>query len=142
MRHMTTVAACAALAATLSLSCKPEAKASPARTGAEAPAGHYCNMGVFTPASLARFKELISKMVASVTTARELENGYVFSFSGQAREAGEWLDDARLCCSTLHYEVAFDPNAGPATLAITGSPGAKEFVREEFAPFFEKERPR
>ena len=126
--------------ATLSLTRTPEpaAPAGTARAAADAPVRigvpprHYCNMGFFTPEGLARFDALVQKIVAAVTESEELENGYLFKFSGQFREAGEWLDGVRGCCPTIEYSVAFSAQGGPATLRITGGAGAKEFIREEF----------
>jgi hypothetical protein len=120
--------------ATLTLAHSP-VKAGAPTTGAPttgAPAGHYCNLGYFTPEGLARHKALVEKIAAAVTESDELENGYLFKFSGQFREAGEWLDGARGCCPTIEYTVTFAPQSGPATLRITGGAGAKEFIREEF----------
>ena len=94
---------------------------------------HYCNLGFFTPEGLARHKALVEKIAAAVTESDELENGYLFKFSGQFREAGEWLDGVRGCCPTIDYTVTFAAQSGPATLRISGGPGAKEFIREEFS---------
>jgi len=114
---------------TLFLARTPEA-AAPAQ--AAVPVGHYCNMGFFTPEGVKRFDVLVQKIVAAVTESEELENGFLFRFSGQFREAGEWIDGARGCCPTIEYSVAFAPQSGPVTLRITGGAGAKEFIREEF----------
>jgi hypothetical protein len=94
---------------------------------------HYCNLGFFTPEGLTRHKALVEKLAAAVTESDELENGYLFKFSGQFREAGEWLDGARGCCPTIEYTATFAAQSGPATLRITGGAGAKEFIREEFS---------
>ena len=98
-----------------------------------APSTHYCNLGFFTPAGLTRHKALVEKLAAAVTQSDELENGYLFKFSGQFREAGEWLDGVRGCCPTIEYTVTFAPQSGPVTLRISGGAGAKEFIREEFS---------
>jgi hypothetical protein len=126
--HRTIVLFALALAA-----CKT-AEASPPPT--PTPTGHYCNLGVFTPEEHAHLKSLVPKLVAATTTRKELPNGYAFEFSGQFKEAGEWLDSVRRCCPTVEYEVAFAPRGGPASMRITGGAGAKEFIREEFAPLF------
>jgi hypothetical protein len=94
---------------------------------------HYCNLGFFTPEGLTRHRALVEKIAAEVTESEELENGYLFKFSGQFREAGEWLDGVRGCCPTIEYTVTFAPQSGPATLLISGGAGAKEFIREEFS---------
>ena len=109
-----------------------------APTQVGAPTTHYCNMGFFTPKGLARHEALVKKIVAAVTESEELENGYLFKFSGQFREAGEWLDGVRGCCPTVEYSVAFAPQSGPVTMRITGGAGAKEFIREEFGKIIQK----
>jgi len=103
-----------------------------AQTAPVVPAGHYCNLGFFTPEGLVRHKVLVEKLADAVTSSEELENGFVVKFSGQFREAGEWLDGVRGCCPTIEYSVTFSAQSGLATLRITGGPGAKEFIREEF----------
>ena len=125
------------LVGALSSGCKPEgsARASPPTTQAGAPQGHSCNLGVFSPTDLARLeKELVPRLAASIRERRELPDGYGFSFSGQFKEAGEWLDLVRRCCPTLRYEIVFEPQGGLAWLRITGGPGAKDFIQEEFRP--------
>jgi hypothetical protein len=137
------VAATAPLSLTCAcLACAPEhtARASTTLAPVDAPAegsvptGHYCNMGFFTKEALARHEELIPKIVAAVTDREEIPDGFVFKLSGQFREAGEWLDGVRGCCPTVEYAITFTPRSGPATLRISGSAGAKEFIREEFRP--------
>jgi hypothetical protein len=108
----------------------PAAADAPVQAGV--PQGHYCNLGFFTPEGAIRHKALVEKLVAAVTESEELEDGYLIKFSGQFREAGEWLDGVRGCCPTIEYTVAFTPQSGPVTLRIFGGPGAKEFIREEF----------
>lgn len=127
--------------ATLSLAHTPgqTAPAGTKQVEAEAPAqggappAHYCNMGFFTPEGLDRHKALVQKIAAAIKESDELENGYLFKFSGQFREAGEWLDGARGCCPTIEYAITFAPQSGPVTLRISGGAGAKEFIREEFS---------
>lgn len=115
------------------------AQAAPAQAGA--PSGHYCNLAFFTPESGARHRVLVEKLAAAVTSSEELENGYLIKFSGQFREAGEWLDGVRGCCPTIEYSVTFSPQSGTATMRITGGPGAKEFIREEFSRILQKKAP-
>jgi hypothetical protein len=131
------LAAIAGLTSTFSLSCKSEsvAQASPP-AGEVRPSGHYCNLGVFTPVEWERHKSLVPKLAAATTDRLELADGYEFKFSGQFKEAGEWLDGVRRCCPTVRYQVEFETQTGPARLRVTGGAGAKEFIRAEFNQLF------
>jgi hypothetical protein len=121
----------------LCLGCKAESVARAAAGGEEPkPTGHYCNLGAFTPAEAERHRALVPKLASSTTARVELADGYAFKFSGQFREAGEWLDGVRRCCPTVKYQLDFEPNAGVAWLRVTGTNGAKDFIREEFRPLF------
>jgi len=113
-----------------------EASERPATPTASPSGGHYCNMGFFTPETLARHKALTVKLAAAITNVDELPNGYAFTFSGQLREAGEWLDGVRGCCPTVEYSARFATESGPSVLSISGGGDAKEFIREEFAHIF------
>src|SRR5215471_11598575 len=125
-----------------SLACKAEsvARASPPASSAPTAEGHFCNLGVFTPAEWERHKTLVPKLAAATTGRVELGDGYEFVFSGQFKEAGEWLDGVRRCCPTVRYDLAFEPRGGVAKMRITGATGAKDFIRAEFDPLFPKER--
>jgi hypothetical protein len=111
---------------------------SDAPKGPPAPTGHYCNMGVFSPAGLKRFHELVERMVAATGESRELDNGYLFKFDASYQESGEWLDGVRRCCPTIAFQVNFTPHTGPAELRVTGDNEAKVFIREEFHRLFGK----
>lgn len=119
----------------LGLGCRSEsvALAAPAPVASVGPSGHYCNLGVFAAGEWQRHKSLVPQLAASITGRQELEDGYLLRFSGQFKNAGEWLDGVRRCCPTIRYQVGFEPQAGMASLRITGERGAKEFIREEFA---------
>ncbi|HEY6180084.1 MAG TPA: hypothetical protein VIX73_36835 [Kofleriaceae bacterium] len=123
------------------ISCTPAAHADPAKAAppaasADAPSGHYCNLGVFTREEHERHRALVVKFRAAVSASHELANGYSFDFGGQFKEAGEWIDGVRRCCPTVDYHVDFAARGGPAVLRITGGDGAKDFIREEFKPLF------
>jgi hypothetical protein len=107
---------------------------------AEPPAGHYCNLKVFSKEEGARLKELSPLLAAAVTRRDELADGYAFAFDGKMKWAGEWLDDVRRCCPTVHFDVSFPPQQGAAVLKITGEHDAKVFIREEFALLFGDKR--
>jgi hypothetical protein len=123
----------AALAATFLLAVAAAALAAPpAPATPPPPAGHYCNMGYFTPETLARHKVLVPRVAAAVTRVRPLPDGYEYTLKGSMPELGEFLDGTRGCCPTVEYAVTFRPHRGTVVLRITGGPGAKAFIREEF----------
>ncbi len=124
------------------LACKSEsvARASPPASSAPTAEGHFCNLGVFTPIEWERHKSLVPKLAAATTAHLELADGYQFVFSGQFKEAGEWLDGVRRCCPTVRYDAAFEPRSGVATLRITGANEAKGFIRAEFDSLFRNGR--
>jgi hypothetical protein len=121
----------AALTATLLGAVAAAAMAAPPETPPP-PAGHYCNMGYFTPETLARHKVLVPRVAAAVTQVRPLPDGYEYTLKGSLPELGEFLDGTRGCCPTVEYAVTFRPHRGTISLRITGGPGAKAFIREEF----------
>ena len=112
------------------------AEAAPTPPPAQAPSGHYCNLGVFSKEEWARHKELVAKFHAVVGASHELANGYSFEFPGTFKEAGEWLDGTRRCCPTIELALEFSPRGGPALLRATSDAAAKAFIREEFAQLF------
>src|SRR5580704_13431349 len=103
MGRKNSLAALAALVAVAAFACarsgapgvRPAEASEPPAAASASLGGHYCNMGFFTPETLARHKALTVKLATAITGVEELPNGYAFAFSGQVREAGEWLDGVR-----------------------------------------------
>lgn len=65
----------------------------------------------------------------------ELDDGYAFSFPGEAGWAEKlagFVAAERECCPFFSFEMLFEPGGGPISLRVRGPEGAKEFAREEF----------
>jgi hypothetical protein len=75
---------------------------------------------------LARFKDAVSE-------TRELPDGFAFLAPGKKpwiALLAELMVAERACCPFLHFEMTAEPNMGPVTLAVTGPPGAKAFLKK------------
>jgi hypothetical protein len=44
----------------------------------------------------------------------------------------EWAFQERLCCPFFDIDLRLDREGGPLRLRLTGRPGTKEFIKEEF----------
>ena len=67
---------------------------------------------------------------------RELPDGYELEFPTDNKTyqlLTEWAIQERLCCPFFDIALRFDRENGPLWLRLTGRPGTKEFIKEEFA---------
>ena len=65
---------------------------------------------------------------------RELENGFAFRLHnrpGQLVQTAKFIERESQCCPFLHFKLEIEPEAGPVWLHITGTKGAKDFLRAE-----------
>jgi len=101
-----------------------------------------CAMNVFTSAERKQhFEEFGPRLRASLTGIRELSNGYEFRFAPDpaAYEVlSAWMLQERRCCPFFDLNLRLDREGGPMSLTLTGREGVKEFIAEEFRPWFEK----
>ena len=82
-----------------------------------------------------RREKLSREFFSGREDTRELDDGYLFVFPGDA----EWAEKLvgfvvaeRECCPFFAFEVLFEPGGGPISLKVRGPEGTKEFAREEF----------
>jgi hypothetical protein len=77
-----------------------------------------------------RREQLLGGLIAAADTREELTDGYRFRF----RQADilprlmAVIDAERKCCRFLKFEVALEPDLGPAWLTVTGPAGTREFL--------------
>jgi len=66
---------------------------------------------------------------------RELPDGYELELPADNKTyqlLTEWAFQERLCCPFFDITLRFDRENGPLWLRLTGQPGTKEFIKEEF----------
>lgn len=98
--------------------------------------GHYCRLGA-NKAERKRLEALTTEFLKTVTSWRELADGYEFTVPAKFSKTGEWVDGIRRCCPTLRMEADFAPHDGAVLVRLSGQDDAKRYIREELAPFFD-----
>ncbi|PYK21791.1 MAG: hypothetical protein DME53_07565 [Verrucomicrobia bacterium] len=95
-----------------------------------------CNAFALSPEARKRhFDEVGPALLKLKKSTRELPDGYEFELppdKGTYQLLTEWAFQERLCCPFFDIDVRFERENGPLWLRLTGRPGTKEFIKEEF----------
>jgi hypothetical protein len=95
-----------------------------------------CNAFALSPEIRKRhFEELGPALLKLTKSTRELPDGYEFELPADNKTyqlLTEWAFQERLCCPFFDIDVRLDRENGPLWLRLTGRPGTKEFIKEEF----------
>ncbi len=95
-----------------------------------------CNAFALSPEVRKRhFEELGPALLKLKKSTRELPDGYELEFPADNTTyqlLTEWAFQERLCCPFFDIALRFDRENGPLWLRLTGRPGTKEFIKEEF----------
>src|SRR5437667_4774322 len=95
-----------------------------------------CNALAMSPEVRKRhFEEVGPALLKLKKSARELPDGYEFEFPADNKTyqlLTEWAFQERLCCPFFDIDLRFSKEAGPLWLRLTGRPGTKDFIKEEF----------
>jgi hypothetical protein len=95
-----------------------------------------CNAFALSPEVRKRhFEEVGPALLKLKKSTRELPDGYEFEFPADNKTyqlLTEWAFQERLCCPFFDIDLRFDREDGPLWLRLTGRPGTKEFIKEEF----------
>ena len=95
-----------------------------------------CNAFALSPEVRKRhFEELGPALLNLKKSMRELPDGYELEFPADNttyQMLTEWAFQERLCCPFFDIELRLDRENGPLWLRLTGRPGTKEFIKEEF----------
>jgi hypothetical protein len=95
-----------------------------------------CNAFALSPEVRKRhFEELGPALLKLKKGIRELPDGYELEFLADSKSyqlLTEWAFQERLCCPFFDIDLRFDRENGPLWLRLTGRPGTKEFIKEEF----------
>ena len=95
-----------------------------------------CNAFALSPEVRKRhFEEVGPALLKLKKSMRELPDGYELELPTDNKTyqlLTEWVFQERLCCPFLDIALRFDRENGPLWLRLTGRPGTKEFIKEEF----------
>src|SRR5437016_2508289 len=95
-----------------------------------------CNAFALSPEVRKRhFEELGPALLKLTKNTRELPDGYEFELPADNKTyqlLTEWAFQERLCCPFFDIDLRLNREGGPLWLRLTGRPGTKEFIKEEF----------
>ena len=95
-----------------------------------------CNAFALSPEFRKRhFEELGPALLKLTKSKRELADGYEFELPADNKTyqlLAEWAFQERLCCPFFDIDLRLERENGPLWLRLTGRPGTKEFIKEEF----------
>jgi hypothetical protein len=112
------------------------ATSEPSSSQAEHVSAFACNAFALSPEARKRhFEEVGPALLKLKKSIRELPDGYELEFPADNKTyqlLTEWAFQERLCCPFFDIALRFDRENGPLWLRLTGRPGTKEFIKEEF----------
>jgi glyoxylase-like metal-dependent hydrolase (beta-lactamase superfamily II) len=93
-----------------------------------------CNPQALTSEERERYHGLTQTLFSSVEESRELADGYAFRLSPAVSlsSAAEWTELESKCCPFFDFHLEKSREHGALWLQLTGRPGVKQFIREEF----------
>src|SRR2546425_1194190 len=117
--------------AVLMVSMMPYLFSQPAR---EKESPFACNLKAMNSEERKRYDQISKQLLESVEERRELPDGYALRLgkSISIATAAEWTDLESKCCPFFDFQLERRREHGPLWLKLTGRPGVKQFIREEF----------
>ena len=93
-----------------------------------------CNLKAMNTEERKRYDRLSKVLFEAVEERRELPDGYAFRLANSISlsNAAEWADLESKCCPFFDFQLERRREQGPLWLRLTGRPGVKQFIREEF----------
>jgi glyoxylase-like metal-dependent hydrolase (beta-lactamase superfamily II) len=100
----------------------------------ERPGAFACNPHALTSEERELYHGLTKVLFSSVEESRELADGYAFRLSPAVSlsSAAEWTELESKCCPFFDFHLEKSREHGALWLRLTGTPGVKQFIREEF----------
>jgi hypothetical protein len=112
------------------------ATSEPSSSQAEHVSAFACNAFALSPEVRKRHFEKVGPALLKLKKSiRELPDGYELELPADNKTyqlLTEWAFQERLCCPFFDIALRFDREKGPLWLRLTGRPGTKEFIKEEF----------
>jgi hypothetical protein len=98
-----------------------------------------CNLGALTPTQRDRRVKLTAALAVSITSFRELDDGYAFAVHPDRKspEIQEWIELENRCCPFLRLTLNEEPHG--RILRIEGQ-GAKSMIQAELPELFRSGR--
>lgn len=112
------------------------ATSEPSSSQAEHVSAFACNAFALSPEARKRYFDDVGPALLKLKRSiRELPDGYELELPTDNKTyqlLTEWMFQERLCCPFFDIALRFDRENGPLWLRLTGRPGTKEFIKEEF----------
>ena len=90
-----------------------------------------CNLRALTSQQRTQLERLGAHVISSITTSRELKDGYAFRVDPQKAslmDVAQWLDVWRRCCPFYEFQIDFHAADASIWLSVKGRPGVKEYI--------------
>jgi len=101
-----------------------------------------CDRTALTPEARKRhFEELGPALRERRKSVREVKDGFEFEFPSDPATfqlVTEWASGEHLCCPFFDIDVRLERERGALWLRLTGREGVKQFVKADFARWFQK----
>jgi hypothetical protein len=97
-----------------------------------------CNMNALSPEQRLQHSQLQRLLCSALVAAHELSNGYDFEFAPRPAVYTALTEITPLehaCCPFFNISIRVEPT-GRLFWQLTGSEGVKQFIRMEFAEWF------
>lgn len=112
------------------------ATSEPSSSQVEHVSAFACNAFALSPDARKRhFEEVGPALLKLKKSLRELPDGYELELPSDNKTyqlLTEWVFQERLCCPFFDIALRLEREGGPLWLRLTGRPGTKEFIKEEF----------
>jgi len=111
----------------------------PAAVQASAPQAapsFFCRRTALSSEQRQRQQEVGKVLRAKLLKVREVERGYEFDYPDELsvyQALTEYIPFERSCCPFFEFSMRLDPEHGGIHLALMGSEGVKDFIRQQFA---------
>jgi len=95
-----------------------------------------CELSALTEEQRGRREALAHRLKGQIVDVEELPTGYAV-YVPSNDDSGQLIEELvaleRKCCAFLTFDSRIDPENDALVLSITGGPGVKAFVAEQFA---------
>jgi len=94
-----------------------------------------CVLGALSPAERERRESLAEQLRKAITGVTELADGFALRLRDDDstwRDTAELITLERRCCPFLGFQLVAEREQAAFSLQLTGRPGVKEFLRDEF----------